>query len=255
MRRSYDNENGKAQVHLVSAWSSASGLALGQVQVADKSNEITAIPKLLEVLDISGCIITIDAMGCQTEIAKKIVEQDGDYVLALKKNQGHLYEDVEFLFDDIAQNPATNSYRDCNIDTTETVEKDHGRIETRCAMTLSGADCISSLRNAPGFADLKTVVKVTASRDINSQISVASRYYISSLDSDADQLLSATRTHWGIENCVHWILDIAFREDECRIRKDNGAHNIAILRRIAMNLLKAETSVKLGIHNKYDFFS
>lgn len=209
-----------------------------------------AIPKLLDLLDISGCIVTIDAMGCQTDIAQKIVDAGGDYVLALKKNQAHLYEDVQFLFEDIERNADTDSYRDCDIDTTQTVEKDHGRIETRRAMTLSGSACIASLRNASGFTDLNTVVKVTAERDIKSEISVESRYYISSLDSDAPKLLDATRTHWGIENCVHWVLDIAFREDECRIRKDNGAHNFAILRRIALNLLTAEKSVKLGVHNK-----
>ena len=250
LRRSHDREDGKAAIHLVSAWSSVNGLALGQVEVADKSNEITAFPKLLEVLDISGCIVTIDAMGCQTEVAEKIVQEGGDYVLALKKNQGHLYEDVKLLFDDLQINPIADAYTDCDIDSVQTVEKDHGRIETRQALTLSGADYIASLRNAKDFANLKTVVKVTAERDINDVVSVESRYYISSLDADASKLLDATRTHWGIENSVHWVLDIAFREDECRIRKANGAHNFAILRRIALNLLKQENSVKLGIHNK-----
>ena len=250
LRRSHDREDGKAAIHLVSAWSSVNGLALGQVEVTDKSNEITAFPKLLEVLDISGCIVTIDAMGCQTEIAEKIVEAGGDYVLALKKNQGHLYEDVKLLFLGLQENPIADAYTDCDLDSVQTVEKDHGRIERRKALTLSGADCIASLRNALNFANLKTVVKVTAERDINDGVSVESRYYISSLDSDASKLLDATRTHWGIENSVHWALDIAFREDECRIRKANGAHNFAILRRIALNLLKQENSVKLGIHNK-----
>ncbi len=250
LRRSHDREEGKAAIHLVSAWSSVNGLALGQVEVTDKSNEITAIPQLLEVLDISGCIVTIDAMGCQTDIAEKIVQEGGDYVLALKKNQGHLYEDVKLLFDDLPSNPIADAYTDCDVDSVQTVEKDHGRIETRQAITLSGTDCIGSLRNANSFANLQTVVKVTAERDINDEVSVESRYYISSLDSDAEKLLDATRTHWGIENCVHWVLDVAFREDECRIRKENGAHNFAILRRIALNLLKQENSVKLGIHNK-----
>ncbi len=250
LRGSYDRENDKAAIHLVSAWSSANGLALGQIEVEEKSNEITAIPKLLDLLDISGCIVTIDAMGTQTEIAQKIADEDADYVLALKKNQPHLYEDVQFLFDDLEHNLMPGSYDDCHLDKAQTVEKNHGRIETRQAITLSGKDCISSLRNAPGFANIETVVKVTAQRDINDKISVESRYYISSLDSDATKLLDATRTHWGIENSVHWVLDVAFREDECRIRKDNAAHNFGILRRIALNLLKAETSVKLGIHNK-----
>ena len=150
----------------------------------------------------------------------------------------------------LQENPIADAYTDCDLDSVQTVEKDHGRIERRKALTLSGADCIASLRNALNFANLKTVVKVTAERDINDVVSVESRYYISSLDADASKLLDATRTHWGIENSVHWVLDIAFREDECRIRKANGAHNFAILRRIALNLLKQENSVKLGIHNK-----
>ena len=209
LRRSHDREDGKAAIHLVSAWSSVNGLALGQVEVTDKSNEITAFPKLLEVLDISGCIVTIDAMGCQTEIAEKIVEAGGDYVLALKKNQGHLYEDVKLLFLGLQENPIADAYTDCDLDSVQTVEKDHGRIERRkgrrnnktshligpdyqiqtevpsnCwianptgaigiiilhqlpkALTLSGADCIASLRNALNFANLKTVVKVTAERE------------------------------------------------------------------------------------------
>ena len=140
-------------------------MALGQVEVTDKSNEITAFPKLLEVLDISGCIVTIDAMGCQTEIAEKIVEAGGDYVLALKKNQGHLYEDVKLLFLGLQENPIADAYTDCDLDSVQTVEKDHGRIERRKALTLSGADCIASLRNALNFANLKTVVKVTAERE------------------------------------------------------------------------------------------
>ena len=250
LKRSYNNEDGKAAVHLVSAWSSANGLALGQVKVAEKSNEITAIPQLLDILNINGCIVTIDAMGTQKQIAKKIVEQQADYVLALKKNQGQLYEDVCLLFDDLQQNPATSLYDECCVDSAQTIEKDHGRIETRKAITLSGQDCISSLRNAPSFANFKTVVKVTCERDINDNVSVESRYYISSLDSTAEKLLLATRTHWGIENCVHWILDVGFGEDYCRIRKGNAAENFAILRRIALNLLKAENSVKLGTANK-----
>ena len=165
LRRSHDREDGKAAIHLVSAWSSVNGLALGQVEVTDKSNEITAFPKLLEVLDISGCIVTIDAMGCQTEIAEKIVEAGGDYVLALKKNQGHLYEDVKLLFLGLQENPIADAYTDCDLDSVQTVEKDHGRIERRKALTLSGADCIASLRNALNFANLKTVVKVTAERE------------------------------------------------------------------------------------------
>jgi hypothetical protein len=166
-------------------------LALGQVEVAEKENEIIAFSELLEVLDISGCIVTIDTMGCQTDIAEKIVEEGGDYVLALKKNGGHLYEDVKLLFWDLEQNPIADAYIDCDVDSVETVEKDHGWIETCFALGISGTDCITSLRNTNDFANLKIFVKVTSPRDINDVVSVKSRYYISSLDCDMSQLLDA----------------------------------------------------------------
>ena len=246
LRRSYDTHNNKAAIHLVSAWACHQGVALGQLKVADKSNEIPAIPELLEVLDVSGCIVTTDAMGCQTEIAQKIVDSDADYVLALKANQGQLYEDVQLLFDGVL----TGDIRDIKVDSAQTIDGDHGRIETRSAYAISDPGVISTLRASENFVNLNSVVKVTAEREVNQKVTTQSRYYISSLPGDAEQLLEATRHHWRIENSCHWVLDVAFREDASRIRKNNSGENFAIVRRIALNLLKAEKSTKLGVANK-----
>ena len=246
LRRSYDTRSNKAAIHLVSAWACHQGVALGQIKVADKSNEIPAMPQLLELLDVSGCIVTIDAMGCQTDIAQTIVDSDADYVFALKANQGQLYEDVQLLFDGVS----TGEIRDIKGDSTQTVDGNHGRIETRTAYAIADPGVISTLRSSENFVNLNSVVKVTAEREINQQVTTETRYYISSLPGDAAQLLEATRHHWRIENSCHWVLDVAFREDASRIRKDNSGENFAIVRRIALNLLKAEKSAKLGVANK-----
>ena len=246
LRRSYDTHNNKAAIHLVSAWACHQGVALGQIKVADKSNEIPAMPQLLELLEVSGCIVTIDAMGCQTDIAQTIVDSDADYVLALKANQGQLSEDVRLLFDGVS----TGEIRDVKVDSTQTVDGNHGRIETRTAYTIADPGVISTLRASENFVNLNSVVKVTAEREINQQVTTETRYYISSLPGDAAQLLEATRHHWRIENSCHWVLDVAFREDASRMRKDNSSENFAIVRRIALNLLKSEKSTKLGVANK-----
>lgn len=246
LRRSHDKGLGKQAIHMVSAWASANGLTLGQRKVDDKSNEITAIPALLEVLDLSGCIITIDAMGCQTEIAQTIVDQEADYLLALKENQGTLYEEVTLLFDDLTQSHFT-AYA---YDHAKTVDKDHGRIEVRQAWTISDPALLRCLRTSEKWPKLHTLVKVQAERYLGAQSSHQTRYYISSSHAPASDLLAATRTHWSIENSCHWVLDIAFREDECRLRKDHGAQNFAVLRHIALNCLKHEHSAKVGIKNK-----
>ena len=246
LRRSYDTRNTKAAIHLVSAWACHQGVALGQIKVADKSNEIPAMPQLLELLEVSGCIVTIDAMGCQTDIAQTIVDSDADYVLALKANQGQLSEDVRLLFDGVS----TGEIRDVKIDSTQTVDGNHGRIETRTAYAIADPGVISTLRASENFVNLTSVVKVTAEREVNQQVTTETRYYISSLPGDAAQLLEATRHHRRIENSCHWVLDVAFREDASRIRKDNSSENFAIVRRIALNLLKSEKSTKLGVANK-----
>jgi predicted transposase YbfD/YdcC len=244
LRRSHDKTIGKEAIHMVSAWASENRIVLGQVKVDDKSNEITAIPKLLERLEIAGCIVTIDAMGCQKEIAKKIVDQKADYVLALKGNQNGLFEAVKELFE-YAQE---TEYADCDYHTT--VNKGHGRIEIRECWTLSTPEYFAYLPNAADWNHLQTIVMVRSERWIGQARTIEYRYYISSLTGDAKQVLKAVRSHWGIENEVHWVLDVAFREDDCRIRKGNGAQNFAILRHIALNLLKQETTAKCGIKAK-----
>lgn len=246
LRRSHDKGLGRNAIHMVSAWASATGLTLGQRKVDDKSNEITAIPALLEVLDLAGCIVTIDAMGCQTGIAQAIVDKEADYLLALKANQGTLHEDVVLLFDDLVQSNFT-AYA---YDHDKTVDKDHGRIEVRQAWTISDPAVLRALRTTDKWPKLRTLLKVQAERYLGEQPTLETRYYLSSLSAPAARLLAAARTHWSIENGCHWVLDIAFREDECRLRKDHGSQNFAILRHIALNCLKQERTAKLGVKNK-----
>ena len=244
LRRSHDKTIGKQAIHMVSAWALENQLVLGQLKVAEKSNEITAIPHLLEVLAIAGCIVTIDALGCQTEIAQQIIAQDADYVLALKGNQGTLYEAAKDLFD-YAQETA---YADG--DYHKTVNKGHGRIETRECWTIAKPDYLTYLPNGLAWPSLHTLVMVKAERRIGQETTLTTRYYISSLTTGAKHHLHVVRSHWGIENQVHWVLDVAFREDDCRIRKDNGPQNFAVLRHIALNLLKQEKTAKCGIKAK-----
>ena len=225
-------------------------LVLGQRKVDDKSNEITAIPALLELLEISGCIITIDAMGCQKDIAEQIVEQDAEYVLALKNNQPHLHEDVTSLFE-WADNVA---FEEICSDTYRVVNKGHGRVEIRECWTISDPACLAMIADHTEWAGLQTFIRICAERQIGDESTTKTRYYISSLSPDTPHLaqtaLDAVRSHWGIENEVHWVLDVAFREDDCRIRQGHAAENMAVLRHIALNLLKHETSKSVGIKNK-----
>lgn len=246
LRRSHDNRLGKDAIVMVSAWATANRLVLGQVKVDDKSNEITAIPELLQALDIAGCIVTIDAMGCQKEIAADIVSHHADYVLALKENQGRLYEDVALLFDDLE----ASRFSAYEYDHELTTDKGHGRIEVRQCWTIADPKVLCSLREARHWEKLTTVAKVRAERYIGAEKTVENRYFLSSLPGRARSVLAATRAHWHIENGVHWILDIAFREDDCRIRKDHGDQNFAILRHIALNLLKQEKTAKIGVKGK-----
>jgi predicted transposase YbfD/YdcC len=244
LRRSHDRAIGKDAISMVSAWATKNQLVLGQIKVDDKSNEITAIPALIDLLELSGCIVTIDAIGCQKEIAEKIIGQGADYVLALKANQGRVYADAQTLFEDAE----AIDFEGC--DYHKTVDKGHGRIEIRECWTTAHPEYLAALYKPEQWAGLQTVVMVRAERRTAEKTETETRYYISSLPGDAKRNLTAVRDHWHIENRVHWILDVTFREDDCRLRKGNGAQNFALLRHIALTLLKQERTLKRGIKNK-----
>lgn len=246
LRRSHDRALGKTALHLVSAWATTNQLLLGQRKVNDKSNEITAIPELIRILALDGCVVTIDAIGCQREFAEQITEQEADYVLALKENQGRLYEDVSGFFAYAEE----KAFRYIESDYHKTVNKKHGRVEIRCCWTISDPDYIETIRDGKEWSGLRTIAKVEAERRIGQESSVTVRYYITSLGGNAEQVLSSVRAHWGIENSLHWVLDIAFREDDSRVRKGHGAQNLALLRRLALTLLRREKTVKWGIDTK-----
>jgi predicted transposase YbfD/YdcC len=246
LRRSHDKSNKKAAIHMVSAWATSNRLVLGQVKVDEKSNEIKAIPELLERLDLRGCLVTIDAMGCQVNIAERIVEKEGDYLFSLKGNQSNLHEDVVLLFDDLEE----SEFSAYDYDYAKTVDKDHGRIEVRHCWTIADPELIQHLRGADRFRTLHTVVRVRSERYVGDEHSVEDRHFIGSATSLATEALRATRAHWQVENSLHWVLDIAFREDESRLRKGNGPQNFAVLRHIALNALKQERTAKLGVKNK-----
>jgi predicted transposase YbfD/YdcC len=244
LRRSFDRASKQAAVHMVSAFASANRVVLGQVATQAKSNEITAIPKLLELLDLHGAIVTIDAMGCQKEIARTIVEQGGDYVLAVKDNQPTLHEQVTGLMDEGIR----ESFRWMHHDVCVETGGDHGRIETRRVSSTPDVQWLKGVGSWPG---LRSLAVVESAREIQGQTSQERRYYISSLDGmDALAMAAAIRGHWGVENQLHWSLDVSFREDDCRIRRGHGAENFSRLRRIALNLLKSEKSVNIGVKAK-----
>jgi len=243
LRRSHDRSSGKAAIHMVSAWASRNRVTIGQVKTDEKSNEITAIPELLSLLELKGCIVTIDAMGCQTKIASAIVDKGADYVLALKDNQGNLSEDVKKYFEEAVQ----YGIDDYAIETCESVNGGHGRVETRTCHTCSDIDWLEAKTKWTG---LQTIVRIDSERDIDGKIGNDTRYYITSLENDPESILEAVRSHWGVENSHHWVLDVAFREDESRIRKGYAAENFSILRNIAANLLRNEKSSKRGIKGK-----
>jgi predicted transposase YbfD/YdcC len=244
LRRSHDRSEGKKALQMVSAWAAANGVVLGQRKVDGESNEITAVPELLDTLEIAGCIVTLDAIHCQTETVATIVEKGADYVLPVKENQPRLLEALQGLFDD----PAEMRWVKCDHHRTE--EQGHGRVETRECWSTSDPEYLRYIATLADWQGLQSIAMVQAERQLGDETTVTRRYFISSLKSDAKLLLHAARTHWGIENQLHWVLDIIFREDECRIRKGNGAENFAVLRHIALNLLRRETSVKRSLKGK-----
>jgi predicted transposase YbfD/YdcC len=240
--------------YIVSAWAEGNGLVLGQLKVADKSNEITAVPELLRVLELSGCIVTVDAMGCQKKIAQEIVEADADYVLALKGNQETVHEEVKTFLDETLaekQGPrlpgAPLSPAAAALASWETVEKDHGRLEIRRYFQSAQLDWFADLAKWEG---LRSVGMVEAIREIGGKKTVERRYFLSSLPLDAPLFARAVRGHWGVENQLHWVLDVHFREDQSRARAGFAAENLATLRRLALNLLKREKTKQRGIKGK-----
>jgi predicted transposase YbfD/YdcC len=245
LRRSHDRSAGKGPIHMVNVWAAANGLALGQAKVDEKSNEITAIPLLLRMLDVSGCIVTIDAMGCQREIAKQIIAGGADYILAVKENQGGLHADIQDLFD----GAEAFAFEAIPHEEWQATTKGHGRIEARQCWTIADPGALSYIRNLQAWPMLASVVKITAQRSIGVDTSTETRYFISSLAGDAKQIAQAVRSHWAVENSLHWVLDIAFREDESRVRKDHSPQNMAVLRQITLNLLK-HNAEKASIKSK-----
>lgn len=235
LRRSYDKNSAKAAIHMVSAWASENRLILGQIKTEEKSNEITAIPELLSLLEIQGCIVTIDAMGTQKEIASRIINKGGDYVPALRGNQKNLYEDVKLFFEDARQ----RDFKDIPVSYYEETDGGHGRVEVRRYRTVEDIEWLYGKENWKG---LNIIGMAESERHIGNKISIETRYYISSIENNAEKSGRAIRSHWGIENSVHWTLDITFREDESRIRKGYGPENIAVMRHIALNMLRNETS-------------
>ncbi|OGT90017.1 MAG: transposase [Gammaproteobacteria bacterium RIFOXYD12_FULL_61_37] len=240
LRRSLDTASGKAAIYMVSAWATQNQLVLGQQKVDSKSNEITAIPQLLMQLNIMGAVVTLDAMGCQTKVAEQIVQQGADYMLSLKGNQGTLHEDVKLFF----ESPST-----CPPIGHESYDGGHGRIETR---TVCATADIEWLRQRhPHWPKLTSIASVTAIRECKGKITEETRYFISSMDaSDPKRLGQVIRAHWGIENNLHWVLDYAFREDDQRTRMGNSDANMAVVRHIALNLIKTEKTLKVGVKNK-----
>jgi predicted transposase YbfD/YdcC len=243
-RRSYDKRNRKAAIHMVSAWACQNGVVLGQQKTDEKSNEITAIPQLLDILELKGCIVTIDAMGCQHDIAKKIRECEADYVLALKGNHSELQEMVsDFFSTAIKQDFASIEYS-----RSEENDYGHGRIESRVCYAVSLPDYLKNFHKE--WADLKSLACIISSRDIGNLVTQETRYYISSLEADAPKINHAIRSHWQVENSLHWVMDVTFKEDDSRIRRGVAAENMSVMRHLALNLIRKESVSKFSVPRK-----
>jgi predicted transposase YbfD/YdcC len=242
-RRTHDAAIDLSPLHIVSAWSSDNRLVLGQVRVDTKSNEITAIPLLLDLLDVKGCLVTIDALGCQTAIADKIIAQEADYVLACKGNQERIHTDVQHLFTELLSQEQTPSV----LDYLKTTHEGHGRREIREVWTTVQ---LESLRDRERWSKLQSLACVRSERTSAGETTVETRFYLSSAASDAERLANAIRSHWGVENQVHWVLDVVFADDASRVHIDHSAHNLAIIRHIVLNMLRQETTLKSSLRQK-----
>lgn len=242
LRRSHDGKN-KSAIHMVSAWATENNLVLGQIKTDEKSNEITAIPELLRAMNLNNAVITIDAMGCQKNIASTIIDQGGDYLLAVKDNQPKLKASIQATL----EHRKPKLYSNPVIDFHHSREKNRDRNEVRRCWTTRS---LSNLDMAGDWKNLHQIAMVESERTHKGKTSIERRYYITSKESSAAEILESSRKHWGIENKLHWVLDMAFREDECRVRMNNGAENLARLRHLVLNLLKQDKTKKIGIKNK-----
>lgn len=242
LRGSKDGILGKRALHMVNVWAVENGLVLAQQKVAAKTNEITVIPQLLELLDIEGTTVTVDAMGCQTDIAQAILDEGADYVLAVKGNQDTLLDDIMTGFE--------QGFAADTVDYHRTVDKGHGRIETRECWVSDDPALIDYISDYKGWPGLRSVVKVSSQRRRQDDVTTQTRYFITSLPPLASSLLAAVRDHWQIENSLHWVLDMTFQEDASRVRKDYAPQNLALLRKLTLNLLKQDTSIKASLKGK-----
>jgi predicted transposase YbfD/YdcC len=243
LRRSFDRATGKGAIHMVSAWASANRVVLGQQKVDEKSNEITAIPSLLRLLELRGCIVTIDAMGCQKAIARTIVEREANYVLTLKANHGFLYDEVQRFFRWARQ----RQFAEVPHHSYHTLDGEHGRIDERHYWLVSDLGWLTEKKD---WAGLRRLGMVERQRTVDGATTIEQRYYLTSLAGDGQQFGEAVRTHWSIENGLHWVLDVAFHEDQSRLRRDHAAENFAVLRHLALSLLRREQTCPNGIKVK-----
>ncbi len=246
VRRSYDKASSKSPIHMVSAWSCANGIVLGQEKTTEKSNEITAIPELLNSLALKGCIVTIDAMGCQKGIAEQIIKKKSDYVLALKGNQGNLHADVKSFFESALE----SDFKGVDVDFYEESDKGHGRIEHRQVWAVPIAKQSGCFRDTGKWKKLTSIIMVKTQRQMKTHNTQDTRFYISSCVPDAKSMMPIIRKHWRVENSLHWTLDVTFGEDGSRIRTAASPENYAIIRHMALNIIKRDTSLKASVKRK-----